>query len=326
MGSCLVQLLERIHSSITYERAPSAEPEAMTAPRAREQRRPPPPPDRRGGGSSPSAYAASAAGRPASSARPRVARRGLVRSARALAAAALLALSGALAPPAQAQACTLNTGDLWCGVVTVGVFLDPPVAYGFFEEEEVGDLVGTPADEMFSVDGNQYTITAVVVASTDASLGALSFALGAALSEAARAKLVLHVDGTSTPFAFASSTIFMTSTYQWLNAGLDWSSASTVTLRLRAPVTNNPPVFSDGAMTTLSVAENSAVGTDVGAPVTATDADSGDTLTYTLEGTDAASFTIDSGTGQIETVSGGDLQPRGDAEQLLGDGEGRRRQ
>ena len=80
----------------------------MTAPRAREQADPPSPPDRlpprRGGGSSPSPYAASAAGRPAGPTRPPVARRGLVRSARALAAAALLTLSGALALPATAQA------------------------------------------------------------------------------------------------------------------------------------------------------------------------------------------------------------------------------
>ena len=83
--------------------------EAMTAPRAREQAGPPSPPDRppprRGGGSSPSpCTCASAAGRAAGPARLFGARRGLVRSARALAAAALLALSGALALPAAAQA------------------------------------------------------------------------------------------------------------------------------------------------------------------------------------------------------------------------------
>ena len=75
---------------------------------AREHGCPPPPPDRlpprRGGGSSPRTYAVSAAGRPAGLARPRTAPRGLVRSTRALAAAALLALSGALALPAAAQA------------------------------------------------------------------------------------------------------------------------------------------------------------------------------------------------------------------------------
>ena len=99
----------------TARRAPSAE--AMTAPRAREQTDPPSPPDRRpprrGAGSSPSIYAASAAGRRV----PPVARHGLVRSARALAAAALLALAGALFLPATAEAQTAttlvsNTGQL----------------------------------------------------------------------------------------------------------------------------------------------------------------------------------------------------------------------
>ena len=79
----------------------------MTAPRAREANDPPSPPDRRpprrGGGSSLYTYAASAAGRAAGPARLSGARRGLVRSARALAATALLILSGALALPATAQ-------------------------------------------------------------------------------------------------------------------------------------------------------------------------------------------------------------------------------
>ena len=76
----------------------------MTAPRAREQAGPPSPPDRRGGGSSPSPYTyASAAGRPAG-------------PARSFAAAALLALTGALSVPQSADAQTVaalvsNTGE-----------------------------------------------------------------------------------------------------------------------------------------------------------------------------------------------------------------------
>ena len=51
------------------------------------------------------------------------------------------------------------------------------------------------------------------------------------------------------------------------------------------------------------MAENSAAGTNVGAAVTATDGNN-DTLTYSLEGTDAASFQIVSASGQIQTRSG----------------------
>ena len=67
---------------------------------------------------------------------------------------------------------------------------------------------------------------------------------------------------------------------------------------------NSAPTFpSSTAMR--SVAENSGGGTNVGAPVTATDIDSGDTLTYTLEGgMDASSFSIVSTSGQIRTRSG----------------------
>ena len=57
--------------------------------------------------------------------------------------------------------------------------------------------------------------------------------------------------------------------------------------------------------TTRNVAENTAAGHVVDPPVTATDAetdtDSGDTLTYTLSGTDAASFAIVAASGQLQT-------------------------
>ena len=52
-----------------------------------------------------------------------------------------------------------------------------------------------------------------------------------------------------------------------------------------------------------SFAENTAAGTDIGDALTATDADN-DTLTYSLSGTDAASFDIVSDSGQLRTKSG----------------------
>ena len=64
--------------------------------------------------------------------------------------------------------------------------------------------------------------------------------------------------------------------------------------------TNSAPVLTDGDSTTRSVAEDTASGVDIGSAVSATDADN-DTLTYTLSGTDAASFSIDSTTGQLQT-------------------------
>ncbi|MYB21710.1 MAG: hypothetical protein F4Y29_04160 [Chloroflexi bacterium] len=65
---------------------------------------------------------------------------------------------------------------------------------------------------------------------------------------------------------------------------------------------NVEPSFS--SMTaTRSVAENSGLGVNVGSPVSTTD-DDGDSLHYSLSGTDASSFTIVSTSGQIQTKSG----------------------
>ena len=66
---------------------------------------------------------------------------------------------------------------------------------------------------------------------------------------------------------------------------------------------NNAPVFNPTAVSR-TVAENTAPGQNIGAAVTATDADTGDTLTYTLGGADAASFDIVSTSGQIQTKTG----------------------
>ena len=51
-----------------------------------------------------------------------------------------------------------------------------------------------------------------------------------------------------------------------------------------APPANSLPEFDDDAVTTLSVPENTLAETAVGAPITATDSDSQDVLTYFLVG------------------------------------------
>ena len=81
---------------------------------------------------------------------------------------------------------------------------------------------------------------------------------------------------------------------------------------------NEAPEFPAGTATR-AVAENTATDQDFGDPVEATDQDDGDSVTYSMEGTDAASFDIDSGTGQLKTFAG--LEPHGQG-QLLGDGGG----
>ena len=80
------------------------------------------------------------------------------------------------------------------------------------------------------------------------------------------------------------------------------AAATTVTNAVGTTISNTAPMFAN-LMETRSVDENSAPGTNVGLPVTATDGDN-DQLTYTLEGPDALSFSIVSTSGQILTRSG----------------------
>ncbi len=69
-----------------------------------------------------------------------------------------------------------------------------------------------------------------------------------------------------------------------------------------APPINYPPAFASSTVGR-SIAENTPAGESIGDPVTADDQNSGDILSYTLEGPDATSFDIDSGTGQLKTKS-----------------------
>ena len=73
--------------------------------------------------------------------------------------------------------------------------------------------------------------------------------------------------------------------------------------------TNSAPVFSEGSAVSRTVAENTTAGENIGDAVSATDADN-DSLTYTLSGTDASSFDIDSASGQLKTKAALDYETK----------------
>ena len=82
----------------------------------------------------------------------------------------------------------------------------------------------------------------------------------------------------------------------------DWSQPEEGT-------TNSEPMFTEGDSTSRSFDETLgdetvATASNIGVAVTATDTDTGDTLTYTLEGTDAARFGIIGTSGQLQTKVG----------------------
>ena len=85
----------------------------------------------------------------------------------------------------------------------------------------------------------------------------------------------------------------------------DWSPPLTWTTQVQP---NAAPTFTEGTSTTRSVAENTEAGQNVGTPVAATDTNTEDTLTYTLEGTDASSFAIVPTSGQLQTSAALDYE------------------
>jgi hypothetical protein len=88
----------------------------------------------------------------------------------------------------------------------------------------------------------------------------------------------------------------------------EYSATLAVTVRVTDvdEGTNAAPEF-DGATTTRTVAENTAAGQAIGAPVTATDPDN-DRITYRISGTDAASFRINGSSGQLMTSAALDYE------------------
>lgn len=98
--------------------------------------------------------------------------------------------------------------------------------------------------------------------------------------------------------ADVGSLLMVTATYtDGIGAG------KTVSASITIPVedANVAPEFAT-ATDTREVAENMPSGTLAGTPITATDAN-GDVITYGLAGADAANFSIDSATGQVETAA-----------------------
>ena len=119
-------------------------------------------------------------------------------------------------------------------------------------------------------------------------------------------------DDQTITLAFTDSTATLTDDYLVVAATLTLTAGTTsVTTTITAvdDAPNNAPVFAETSPAARSVAENTAAEQDIGTALSATDADN-DTLTYTLEGTDAASFDIVSGTGQIQTKAALDYETK----------------
>ena len=196
---------------------------------------------------------------------------------------------------------------IWTGAMTVAVDPTFPGVFGF-ERERFGSL----DDQTFTVGANDYTTQQVSLRGN-----VLTFATtNSALTAGEQAVLRLHVCAADLDFSAATGPTGDHGDLLFATTGLSWSSGDTITLRLSLPAgppprprpppapSNAPPVFPSTSATG-SVAEHTAAATNIGAVIPeATDADSGDTLTYSMEGPDAASFNFNASTRQITTKAG----------------------
>ena len=95
-----------------------------------------------------------------------------------------------------------------------------------------------------------------------------------------------------------------------------------VTVRAGQPPANSPPEFADGSSTTRSVPENTRSGQNIGNAVIANDPD-GDTLSYSLSGTDASSFTVNESTGRLLTNAALDYETKSSYTLIVSASDGR---
>ena len=136
------------------------------------------------------------------------------------------------------EICEQGTGDVWCGVLTVGRVVSNPgtlLQHGFRAEWH-GERVGALSDTKLRFGTNAYMIDEVTVGAEQYK-GFLFFGLNRALTAADRARLVLYVGGAAFALSDAND---RAPTYHWRKTGLDWSSASRVKLRLRANLSAAP--------------------------------------------------------------------------------------
>ncbi|MCY3851985.1 MAG: fibronectin type III domain-containing protein, partial [Gammaproteobacteria bacterium] len=225
---------------------------------------------------------------------------------------------------ADARACT--SGNAWCATLTVGfgdgdnlnAVAANPGGYCADVPDRCDDSgntfdnpYGSLSDTTFTLDSTNYTVKSIRWRRQPAAEGktpGLHLTLDRDFPAASLAQLTLKVDTHSFGLGVATrsnSDTDVDHNYRWADPpavirGYPLGFHVTVELLQAA---NAAPVFADATLTR-SIAENTAANTNVGAVVpAATDAD-GDSLTYTMEGTDAASFDFDASARQIKTKAG----------------------
>ena len=212
--------------------------------------------------------------------------------------------SGRTGLPANAGPLPTGATEIWSAMLTVGV---SGSTIGFSDGS-----YGTLSPDNFDIHGTTYTVKRLTKNTGSVfSMRIQSGGVDADLPGHQALHLALEIEGvsdtywtfsladdTSADVGFYGAEAFG-SGYPVFASGHDGGETAAVKLVTTRSGNNAAPVFA-AETATRAVAENTAAKADVGAAVAAAD-DDGDPLTYTLEGTDAGSFAIDSSSGRIKT-------------------------
>ena len=143
--------------------------------------------------------------------------------------------SDAVRTNAETSTCTLETGDRWCGVVTVGTYSD---GVGFSDSD--GALTDNTGDQTITIGSSDYTVSSVVILVSQP--GALVMGLDTRFPTGDEETLEFHI-GSST-FKVSEATFEDGVGYYWLNSGLSWSVGDMVDVRLRRATDDDAPTIS----------------------------------------------------------------------------------
>ena len=199
----------------------------------------------------------------------------------------------AAAPANVAQALIHDTQNtlLWDATLnSQGVFAGVNDTTGYFIFGSLNSRRGSLTPNTFSFRGAAYSVSWLA-----SSGGNVTFTVDRGLG---LGTFVLTMGGNTRTFQGSDSwTYRVPGTFQ-----------ADTSIRVTLWQSQGPPVFTDGDAATRSIDENAGTalspGAPIGGPVTANDPNPGQTVTYSLSGTNAASFTFNANNGQISTKAG----------------------
>ena len=212
---------------------------------------------------------------------------------------------------AMTPTCTLNAGDLWCGVVTVGTTSD---GVGFVAAEtetdtDVGALTDNDGDQTITIGSDGYTISSLLVRNSP--VGALSIDLDVSFPTDDVATLEFYIVTSTKTFKVSEAIPYAIGEgYYWADSGLTWSDGGPdVTLRLRRAAlpmvtitADSGTVVEESGAAGFTLSRTGSTAAELTVPVAVTQQVDRDFLPDGAEAERTVTFAVDSATAALSVA------------------------